>query len=214
LGFISPLLRLFFRLLYGKFAWTYDFVAAFVSGGRWIEWTRSVTGFIQGPRILELGFGPGHLLLTLLNEGHQAFGLDSSPQMLRMAQKKFANVMSRPGLVYGVGQSLPFAGAKFNNVVSTFPTAYIFQADTLAEINRILVPGGTLVILLSAWITDRSLISRFLAWLFRITGQVPPDNFDVNNLLSPFRAAGFIAQTRWVELPTSRLLFVVSHKTP
>jgi len=209
---LTPLLRLFFRLLYGKFAWTYDFVAAFVSGGRWIGWTRNLTGFVQGPRILELGFGPGHLLLNLHEQGLSVFGLDASRQMLRMAQKKLADVWPKPGLVYGVGQALPFACMSFNNIISTFPTAYIFQADTLAEIIRLLAPGGSLVILLSAWITNRSLFSRFLAWLFRVTGQVPIDTFDEHHLLSPFIAAGLAAQTNWLELPDSRLLFIVASK--
>jgi len=167
-------------------------------------------GFVQGPRILELGFGPGHLLLALQEQGFSVFGLEASRQMLRIAQKRLTGLRPKPGLVCGVSQALPFACTSFNNIISTFPTTFIFQADTLAEIHRLLTPGGSLVILLSAWITDRSLFSRFLAWLFRVTGQVPPDTFNEHHLLSPFIAAGFTPQTRWLELPDSRLLFIVA----
>jgi ubiquinone/menaquinone biosynthesis C-methylase UbiE len=212
LGLISIFLKAFFRLLYHEFAWTYDFVAAFVSGGRWLEWTGSAASFVQGPDILELGFGPGHLLVKLKNSENRVVGLDASRQMVRVARKRLAGKYIMPSLVLGTGQSLPFASASFNSIVSTFPTAYIFQEATLAEIRRLLRPDRCAVILLSAWITDRSFVSRFLAWLFRVTGQVPPVNFNEQHLLAPFIEAHFNARTHWLDLPSSRLLYVIAQK--
>ena len=62
-------LRFFFHLLYHQFAWTYDWVAAGVSLGRWNEWVRSILPYMQEGRILELGHGPGHLQAELLKTG-------------------------------------------------------------------------------------------------------------------------------------------------
>lgn len=213
LAFLSQFLKLFFRLLYHEFAWSYDFVSAFISGGRWNTWTKSILCFLQGPEILEIGFGPGHLLLKLSQLGYHAFGLDASSQMARRAQKRLIQSKFSPQLVRGSGQSLPFRRNFMNCVVSTFPTAYIFQASTLNDIHCILVPGGRLVILLSAWITDPSLTSRFLAWVFRITGQVLPDSFEQQKLLSPFQEAEFTARLEWMNLPDSRLLFIIATKS-
>jgi ubiquinone/menaquinone biosynthesis C-methylase UbiE len=213
MDFLSQFLKLFFRLLYHEFAWSYDFISTFISGGRWNIWTKSILCFLQGPEILELGFGPGHLLLKIFQLGYNAFGLDASLQMVRQAQKRLIRSKFSSQLVRGSGQFLPFQSNFMNCIVSTFPTAYIFQASTLNEIHRILVPGGRLVILLSAWITAPSLNSRFLAWVFRITGQVLPDSFEELKLLSPFQEAEFTARLEWMNLPGSRLLFIIATKS-
>ena len=55
---MKALLRLFFKLLYHQFAFTYDLVAAAVSFNRWKDWTREILPLIEGTRILELGYGP------------------------------------------------------------------------------------------------------------------------------------------------------------
>ena len=60
MSLIQILLQPIFHLLYHQFAWTYDFVAAFVSLGRWQDWVDAVVPFMSG-RVLEIGFGPGHL---------------------------------------------------------------------------------------------------------------------------------------------------------
>ena len=206
-------LRIFFRLLYHEFAWMYDFVSSSVSGGRWLEWTSSMVPLVQGSRVLELGFGPGHLLLKFSQNGIRAFGLDDSRQMIKLAKARLRqNDYFNPYLVRGLGQTLPFLAQSFDCVVATFPTGFIFQSSTLLDIHRILRTGGSLVTLLSAWITSRSLISRFLAWLFRITGQNLSGQVDEEILLKPFLAAGFNARLHWVTLRDSRLLFVIATK--
>ena len=76
-------MRLFFHLLYHSFAWTYDLVASVVSFGRWKGWAKETLKLINGPRVLELGFGPGHLQAGLHAAGMEPFGLDESSQMAR-----------------------------------------------------------------------------------------------------------------------------------
>jgi len=213
LDFLFRFLRLFFRLLYHELAWTYDFVSVFVSGGRWDAWRNSVIPFLQGPAVLELGFGPGHLLRELQRHGYNPIGLDSSRQMSRLANKNLRASGLFPRLVRANGEFLPFRYSSFNCVVATFPTNYIFLPSTIFEIERILRPNGRLVILISAWITGRSLVSRFLAWLFRFTGQVLPDQIIRPELLAPFSSAGLDPHLEWVTLPGSRLLMIIAEKT-
>ena len=66
---ISRFMRFLFHQFYHSFAWTYDFVAAVVSIGRWNDWTRTLTPFVQGTEILEIGPGPGHLQRLLRDKG-------------------------------------------------------------------------------------------------------------------------------------------------
>ena len=60
-AWMQKLLAFFFRQLYHRFAWAYDLVAGFVSLGQWNNWIYEILPLISGTKILELGFGPGHL---------------------------------------------------------------------------------------------------------------------------------------------------------
>src|SRR6185503_13802859 len=83
---VKTILRFFFKLLYHQFAFTYDLVSATVSLGRWKDWVISILPFIEGTRVLEIGFGPGHLQRVLLSRGLIAVGIDESRQMARLAK--------------------------------------------------------------------------------------------------------------------------------
>jgi ubiquinone/menaquinone biosynthesis C-methylase UbiE len=203
-------MRLFFRLLYHPFAWTYDFVASVVSRGRWKRWIFSVLPYVQGSLILELGHGPGHLQARLMQKGVFAVGLDESSQMSRIAYRRLRAASKSPLLVRGLAQGLPFSSDTFHTVVATFPTHYIFHPDTIQEIKRVLVPQGQIIILLSAWITGKGCIDRFLARLYQLTGEVPSDQTDYTRFLQPFLDAGMDVDLLWLDLPGSRLLMIVT----
>ena len=79
-------LRTFFRLLYNEFAWSYDLVAWLVSRGQWRAWGRTSLSHLRGKRVLELGHGPGHLLVEMAERGFAAVGLDRSSSMGRQAK--------------------------------------------------------------------------------------------------------------------------------
>ena len=55
-------------------------------------------------------------------------------------------------------RQLPFADASFDNVVSTFPTEYIADPRALAEIARVLRPGGRLIVVLGATLLPANLL--------------------------------------------------------
>jgi len=63
-----------FHLLYHEAAWAYDAVAAAVSLGQWRAWGAAALPFLPGPRVLELGHGPGHMLIALTAAGYDAAG--------------------------------------------------------------------------------------------------------------------------------------------
>ena len=166
------LFRFVYYLFYHQFAWTYDFISALVSLGRWQDWVSSALPYLDG-RVLELGFGPGHLQVSL-NENHfQAFGLDESPQMARLASRNLRRNRFIPRLSRGYAQNLPFATGTFDSVVATFPSDFIYDPRSLQEIWRVLAPGGILVILPMAWITGTLPLERLVAWLLRVVGEAP-----------------------------------------
>jgi SAM-dependent methyltransferase len=210
---LGPILRLFFYLLYQPFAWTYDWVASFVSNSRWKDWIAQTQTFVQGPNLLELGHGPGHLQLLLAqNPALHVFGLDRSKQMGRLAHRRLARAGISPMLTRATAQALPFSDGGLNTIVATFPTEYIADPATIQEMQRVLAPDGRVVILLASWITGHSLTDRFLAWLYRFTGQTLHPDEDLNLHNSPFQRAGFSIHTEYITLKDSRLLFVIAQK--
>lgn len=167
-------LRRFFRLLYNELAWSYDHVAGLVSLGHWKAWGQTTLGHLRGQQILELGHGPGHLLLALETQGFNPVGLDPSPSMVRHAQVRLRRAGVSVPLVRARAQALPFPGRSFDTIVATFPTDFILDHQTLVEIHRTLRPQGRLVVALWSRFDGDGLIATFLSWLYAVTGQNAP----------------------------------------
>jgi len=232
---VKTLLRFFFRLLYHEFAFTYDLVAATVSFNRWKDWVMSVIPFLEGRRILEIGHGPGHLQRVLLSRGLVAVGIDESASMGRLAKHNLRRAAvarsqstsssatpdraapvlksgyTQTNLTRGVAQRLPFPNEAFHTVVATFPAEYIFDPVTLTEAWRVLAPGGRFVILPGAVITGRGGLDRLLAWIFRITGETPPNLSEMlhQRTKEPFAKVGFQVEIHEIAVKSS-LVFIVS----
>jgi ubiquinone/menaquinone biosynthesis C-methylase UbiE len=206
MNLIQRLMRVFFDLLYHPFAFTYDFVAAVVSFGRWNDWVRSVIPFISGTRILELGHGPGHLQLELTTRGFDSVAMDESAPMGRIAKRHLGNSMK---LTRAVTQKIPFADETFDTAISTFPSEYIFDPQTLTEAHRVLHSGGRLIVLPVAFPT-----SGFLKWLYKITGESPAalDEALKEKFRQPFTQVGFSVELKIVELKSSTLLIILADK--
>src|SRR5229473_1007413 len=49
-------------------------------------------------------------------------------------------------VIHGSAQHLPFSDASFDSVISTFPSEYIYDPDTIAEVERVLRSGGRLIV--------------------------------------------------------------------
>jgi ubiquinone/menaquinone biosynthesis C-methylase UbiE len=208
---MRKLLSFFFHLLYHQFSWMYDLVAAAVSLGRWQAWVVQARPFLNG-RVLEIGFGPGHLQMALNADGLAAFGLDESCQMSRQAGRRLRRRKYPLRLAQGCAQYLPFPGNSFDRVVATFPSDYIFEAQTLAGIRRVLRPAGELIILPSAWITGNGLMDRLAAGLFQATGQAGRIELILPGMKRRLTDSGFAVRHELVELEGSRVLVLIASK--
>lgn len=206
---ISLMLFVFFHALYHPLAWTYDWVAAIVSVGRWKSWIFSLLPDISGPQVLELGHGPGHLQIALACKGLTTFGIDLSRQMGIIAQRRMHRSKLASRLVNGMGQHLPFPAEVFDQVVSTFPTPYLFQKQTLDEIFRVLAPEGELLVVPEAWITGSSHLDRIAAAAFRLLGQTY--QWD-DRYLAPFLDSGFATNIERRKLASSEVLLIKAIK--
>ena len=139
--------------------------------GLWREWQKTVLPFVKGNNILEIAHGPGHMLLELERKGNSVFGIDVSSNMIRIASKRLNNEASSASIAYGQAQALPFKKESFSSVLTTFPSEFLTDPETLNNSWRVLEADGRFIALLGARFTGRTLISTVLEWLYRITGQ-------------------------------------------
>jgi len=160
-----------YNLLYNQFSWAYDYVATAVSFGSWNNWVYSLTPYINGPNILEIGFGPGHLISKINQKENRCFGLDASLNMCRRAFNNASNMKRQLKLCQGIAQNLPFKDSIFDQILITFPGNYIFDWGTVSEINRVLKIEGETYIIPYAWLTGNKWYHRFLKWYYPV-----PDN--------------------------------------
>lgn len=204
-------IRFAFHLLYNQLAFTYDLVAWLVSFGQWRAWGRTALDRVRGPRVLELGHGPGHLLIELGRSGrHQPIGVDLSPHMIAQAQHRIKRAgLSVPQVRCSV-DALPFRSGAFDSAVATFPTEYIANPRTLAEVARVTNDQGRLIVVLGAHFGRQTASTRLVDWLYRITGH-----HDTGEEAGPdvFEQAGLAAHVETEDVQGSTVTLVVAEKS-
>jgi ubiquinone/menaquinone biosynthesis C-methylase UbiE len=124
---------------------------------RALQWSR-----VPGPNILEVGVGTGKNF-PHYPRGQSITAIDFSPAMLRRAQEKAkASGLAVDLRVMDV-QRLEFGSGSFDAVVGSFVFCSVPNPEAgLAEIARVLKPGGRLV-LLEHVLSDRPVA----AWLMK-----------------------------------------------
>jgi len=211
------ILRFAFHLFYHPFAFTYDWVSAIVSRGRWRAWTRAAIPRIVGARVLELPCGAGNLMLDMRAAGFSPIGVDLSPQMLNITRGKLlrahperseAQSKNAMRLVRARAEALPFAARAFDSIVMTFPPGFAYDPRALAEMYRVLDEEGRLI-----WVDGGRLHKRD-AWdraLDAALNAVSAPS-SVNLVLDLLQSVGFTPEIETVQDETSAVLVVIAHK--
>ncbi|MGA2112191.1 MAG: class I SAM-dependent methyltransferase [Anaerolineales bacterium] len=199
-------LRLAFHFLYNQMAWTYEAVAWAVSLGQWSRWRLCAAPFLQPGTVLEIGHGTGALAADLAEQGWHVIALDLSANMGRIAERRVHRgrpphpLAAKVHLLRASAFELPFANTSFDNLVSTFPTEYIFRATSIYEARRVLRPGGRWVIVPFAQLAPRGILPRLSGKLFEATGQAPAWDEPLAGVL---RSNGFHVDQEILTLPRS-----------
>ena len=104
-----------------------------------------LAGSVSGRRILDAGCGAGPLAAALRDRGAQVTGFDSSTAMVALAQRRLGpDVLV---LVADLAEPLPFGTGEFDDVVASLVLHYLEDwAGPLAELRRVLRPGGRLIL--------------------------------------------------------------------
>lgn len=100
-------------------------------------------GDLAGRRVLEVGCGTGRLAAALAERGARVWGLDPSAEMLAEAR---ANAGKRVAFKEGRAETLPFKDGWFERAVLRLAVHLVDRPRALAELARVLRPGGRVVV--------------------------------------------------------------------
>ncbi len=150
-----------------------------------------------GQRVLDVACGTGALTCVAAERvapRGAVVGLDANPAMLAVARRKPAAIEWRDGRA----ESLPFADASFDAVVSQFGLMFFDdKVGAFREMRRVLRPGGRLAVVVCDAVERSPGYAAFAELLQRLFGDAVADAFrapfvlgDEATLLALARDAG------------------------
>jgi ubiquinone/menaquinone biosynthesis C-methylase UbiE len=104
-----------------------------------------LAGDVKGKRILDAGCGHGPLMVALRDRGALVAGFDLSPAMIAIARDRLGS--NSDIRVADLCAPFPYGDDEFDVVTCSLALHYVQDwAPTLAEVRRVLKPGGRLVV--------------------------------------------------------------------
>src|SRR5262245_5903966 len=106
----------------------------------------------EGESVLDVGCGTGTLAILAkqrVGAAGSVSGIDPSPEMIARATRKAQRRGADVAFQTATAQALPFPDGRFDLVLSTLMLHHLARsarAECLAEIRRVLVPGGRLLV--------------------------------------------------------------------
>jgi ubiquinone/menaquinone biosynthesis C-methylase UbiE len=174
----------------------YDLLGAILVLGRgpaMRERTIALAHLVPGESVLEVGCGTGEIAMRAKARSGprgSVAGIDPSPEMIAVARQKAARANLDIDYRVASVEALPFADATFDVVLSSLMMHHLpedLKPRALAEIRRVLKPGGRLLIV--DFKKPASRLGR-LAPIWLVHRRLPSDVRDLPGLLE---AAGFAA---------------------
>jgi SAM-dependent methyltransferase len=146
----------------------------------------------NGPgSILDAGMGPGRLCAILAERAWTVSGIDASDEMVTLARLRLPEARER--LLLSPIEAIPLEDGSFDAVVATGVLEFATVPTALAEIARLLRPGGRAVV---SYPNPRAAYRRWKTWVYypavralkrlerapetempRGAGPIPPERF-------------------------------------
>jgi demethylmenaquinone methyltransferase/2-methoxy-6-polyprenyl-1,4-benzoquinol methylase len=162
------------RQAYDVLSRFYDYTLGFLRR-KHVEMALQRLSIVEGETILEIGFGTGDCLkriAQLVGQTGKAYGVDISRGMIERTKKRLekAGLAGRVALCCGDATYLPFHDGTFDTVFASFTLEVLDTPDiarVLAQIKRVLKPGGRLGIVDMSKQNGMSLLLKGYEWLHK-----------------------------------------------
>lgn len=181
--------------LFDRIARRYDIFNRISSFGLDTFWRRRLTSVLKEQKdlkVLDIATGTGDMLLTLFDQGcdiSSAIGIDTSAEMLAIAERKIKNRNFNNKIVFKKADAikLNFADNEFDVVTCAFGIRNFIDADLgLKQMFRVLKPNGK-VLILEFSIPKSKIIKMsymlYLRFVIPVLGKIITGDFDAYRYL-------------------------------
>jgi demethylmenaquinone methyltransferase / 2-methoxy-6-polyprenyl-1,4-benzoquinol methylase len=161
------------RDMFSRVAPRYDLLNHLLSASLDRLWRRRLASSLRlpaGSRVLDLCSGTGDQAQALRRRGYRVAAADFCLPMLARAQPKFAHGREpRPAPLEADALALPFADTSFDGATVSFGLRNVSDLDrALAELARVVRPGGELGVLEFTAPTRQPLRALYLFYFLRL----------------------------------------------
>ncbi len=132
-------------------------------------WLRDTLGLRAGQTVVDLGAGTGKFTRRLLDTGARVIAVEPVAAM----RVKLAAAASLADVRDGAAEALPLADASVDAVVCAQAFHWFANAASLAEIHRVLKPGGRLGLIWNLRDARVDWVARLDAIVNRVEGDTP-----------------------------------------
>ena len=141
----------------------------------WKTWLKRALPHLRGPRVLEVSFGTGYLMMQYAGR-FETCGVDLNAAMVATARRNLERNGLGAELVQGDVQALPYPDGSFDTVLSTMSfSGYPDGHAALSEMTRVLKPDGRLVLIDVGYPRDGNWMGMRLAAMWRRLGDLLRD---------------------------------------
>lgn len=158
---------LFYRAVHA-WPWFYEGLTELFSLGQWEKWQNKVFDDLTGKKILEIGVGPGKLLIRLAKKGYSVTGIELRSGMAYEARRRTKKAGFDIDILDQPVYRLPFRNEVFDCIVLTFVLGEIADLDrAIKEMKRVLKKDGKIIIIAGGMPQDKNWVAKFLFMLVR-----------------------------------------------
>lgn len=178
----------------------YDRIVKLASLGKEKSFRNKTVALAQvkpGETVLDVGCGTGSLTLAAkqqVGSTGKVYGTDASPEMIEMARQKAAKAGVDVTFQVDLIENITFPDNQFDVVLSSLMMHHLpddLKRDGLAEIYRVLKPGGRLLVVDIESSSSGSVFQKFSDFIIQLHGGHTAMQNNVKKLAPLMETAGF-----------------------
>lgn len=164
--------------MFARIARVYDPLNRVLSLGIDQRWRRALlagAGDVRGARVVDACCGTGDVALVFAEAGASVVGVDFTPEMLRIAERKSAELTldTAPTFAHGDALRLPVCAAAADVCTVAFGIRNVAdRTRALAEMRRVTRPGGRVLVLEFTLPPGRVLAALYRFYFTRVLPRV------------------------------------------